>query len=191
MAGESAAAAASNTATSIQFVTDSDGNQLVLNSVLSLFEHAAHDGFVNLTPEAMWLVGVFAIINICTTWTLYDGEMRLSQMISQIMKIGAFFFLVANMGKINNAIMVSFQNGGILAAFGPSEVGKFDITPSGIMGMGQKALGTLWDTNSPGILAGIQKMIVMLLVLFSFFFMTIQVMLTKIEFNIFAAIAVI
>lgn len=191
MAGESAAAAASNTATSIQFVTDSDGNQLVLNSVLSLFEHAAHDGFVNLTPEAMWLVGVFAIINICTTWTLYDGEMRLSQMISQIMKIGAFFFLVVNMGKINNAIMVSFQNGGILAALGPSEVGKFDITPSGIMGMGQKALGTLWDTNSPGILAGIQKMIVMLLVLFSFFFMTIQVMLTKIEFNIFAAIAVI
>lgn len=45
-------------ASSFQF-TDADGNILILNTVLGTFEHAAHDGFANLMPEAMWLVGVF------------------------------------------------------------------------------------------------------------------------------------
>ena len=71
MADESTMAAALN-ASSFQF-TDADGNILILNTVLGTFEHAAHDGFTNLMPEAMWLVGVFSIINICTTWALYDG----------------------------------------------------------------------------------------------------------------------
>lgn len=194
MAGEASNAAmtAALNSNTFQFVDD-QGNQLILNSVLGTFEHAAHDGFVNLTPEAMWLVGVFAIINICTTWTLYDGEMRLSQMISQIMKIGAFFFLILNMGKINQAIMLSFQKGGLLAALGP--IGMNDVlSPSGLLDKGITIIGDLYKGSNVftiGVAGTIEKYIVMLLVIFSFFFMSIQLMLTKIEFNIFAAIAVI
>ena len=196
MAGEAsnAAMAAALNSNTFQFVDD-QGNQLILNSVLGTFEHAAHDGFVNLTPEAMWLVGVFAIINICTTWTLYDGEMRLSQMISQIMKIGAFFFLILNMGKINQAIMLSFQKGGLLAALGPSGMNDVSaLSPSGLLDKGVKIIGDLYKGSNVftiGVGGTIEKYIVMLLVIFSFFFMSIQLMLTKIEFNIFAAIAVI
>ena len=192
MADESTMAAALN-ASSFQF-TDADGNILILNTVLGTFEHAAHDGFTNLMPEAMWLVGVFSIINICTTWALYDGELRLSQMITQVMKIGAFLFLIMNMGKINQAIMLSFQHGGIIAALGPSAASTYTgFTPSGLLDKGVELTKDLWTSNAfeYGIEGTIQKIIVVLLVIFSYFIMSIQLLLTKIEFNIFAAIAVI
>lgn len=166
----------------------------ILDSVLSVFENAAQNGFDNLAPEAMWLVGVFAIINICTTWALYDGELRLSQMIAQIMKIGAFYFLVMNMGKINNAIMVSFQSGGLIAALGPDGAKSFmnqnGLTPSGLLDIGIGLTSKIWSING-GIETTIQKLVAIGLIVFSFFVMSIQLLLTKLEFNIFAAVAVI
>lgn len=184
---------AATNASSFQF-TDADGNILILNTVLGTFEHAAHDGFANLMPEALWLVGVFSIINLCTTWALYDGELRLSQMIAQVMKIGAFLFLIMNMGEINKAIMLSFQHGGIIAALGPSEAANYNgFTPSTLLDQGVAITEKLWTSKSfeMGFMGSIQKMVVILLVIFSYFIMSIQLLLTKIEFNIFAAIAVI
>lgn len=171
---------------------DANGDILILNTILGTFEHAAQLGFDNLKPEALWLVGVFAIINICTTWALYDGELRMSQMISQIMKICAFFFLVANMGHLHMIILQSFQKGGLLAALGPSGMNQ-DISPSGVFSIGMKTTSKLWDayTDSLSIANTFKFLIILGMTVFSFFVMSIQIMITKIEFNIFAAIAVI
>lgn len=170
----------------------------VLDSVLRVFENAAGAGFLNLKPEALWLIGVFAIINICTTWALYDGELRLSRVISQIMKIGAFYFLIMNMGKINNAIMLSFQGGGLIAALGQADATSYinggALTPSGLLDQGIGLTEELWKIDTGGtfdILGKLEKFAVVCLVIFSYFVMSIQLMLTKIEFNIFASIAVI
>ncbi len=192
-AADETIAKTSSQATTFSLQVDpQSGETLILNTILGTFEHAAENGFHNLAPEAMWLVGVFAIINICTTWALYDGELRMSQMISQIMKICAFFFLVANMGHLHMIILQSFQKGGLLAALGPSGMNT-DITPSGILNIGMKVTEKLWkDYNSGLSIANTFKFLIILgMTIFAFFVMSIQIMLTKIEFNIFAAIAVI
>ena len=192
-AADETIAKTSSQATTFSLQVDpQSGETLILNTILGTFEHAAENGFHNLAPEAMWLVGVFAIINICTTWALYDGELRMSQMISQIMKICAFFFLVANMGHLHMIILQSFQKGGLLAALGPSGMST-DITPSGILNIGMKVTEKLWkDYNSGLSIANTFKFLIILgMTIFAFFVMSIQIMLTKIEFNIFAAIAVI
>ena len=62
------------------------GNTQILNEILKFFQDASITGMLNLIPHAKALVGVLAIIDLCSTWALYDGEMKMSQMISKIMK---------------------------------------------------------------------------------------------------------
>ena len=40
------------------------------------------DGTFNLQNQALYLIGVFAVISLCTTWVLYTGEWQLQQMVS-------------------------------------------------------------------------------------------------------------
>ena len=82
------------------------GNTQILNEILKFFQDASITGMLNLIPHAKALVGVLAIIDLCSTWTLYDGEMKMSQMISKIMKLGAFLFIIMYWNDINHAIMV-------------------------------------------------------------------------------------
>ena len=92
------------------------GNTQILNEILKFFQDASITGMLNLIPHAKALVCVLAIIDLCSTWALYDGEMKMSQMISKVMKLGAFLFIIMYWNDINHAIMVSFQYAGLTAA---------------------------------------------------------------------------
>lgn len=168
------------------------GSTAILDEILKFFQDASITGMLNLIPHAKALLLALATIDLCSTWALYDGEMKMSQMISKIMKLGAFLFIIMYWNDINHAIMVSFQYAGLTAANVP--VNGDVIQPSKLLDNGFNACSTLFKgLSSVGLNIGKALMYVITigLVLFSFFIMALQILITKIEFNIFASIAVI
>ena len=169
------------------------GSVGILNDILKFFQEASIIGMLNLIPHARALVCVLAIIDLCSTWALYDGEVKMSQMVSKVMKLGAFLFIIMHWNDINHAIMVSFQYAGLTAANVP--VNGEVIQPSELINNGFDVCSTLFKGLSSAGFYNIGKALMYIitigLVLFSFFVMALQILITKIEFNIFASIAVI
>lgn len=168
------------------------GSTTILDEILRFFQDASITGMLNLMPHARAVLLSLAVIDLCTTWTLYDGELKMSQMISKVMKLGTFLFIIMYWNDINHAIMVSFQYAGLTAANIPAN-GEV-IQPSMVLQNGFDICKHLFD-DFPSVGLNIGKalmyLITIALVLFSFFIMALQILITKIEFNIFASIAVI
>ena len=163
-----------------------------LDGLLSFFPNSSVAGFEHLLPYAVELLVSLAIIDIATTWTLYDGQFKLSQICTKIIKYGFFFFLVYNLPTMIDMIAESFKIAGLTAA-GIDTQADF-IMPSALLDKGFAACGNVWEsysvTNTP---AGtiIVTIIAMALTLGAFFFIALQVLLTQIELYIFAGLAVI
>jgi type IV secretion system protein TrbL len=164
------------------------------NQLLLFFEDHCMFGYKALAPHAIALIMALGTIDIAATWTLYSGQLRMSEIISRVMKIGLFMFFIINFDKINQAILVSFQYAGLTAA--GSAVGGSDILkPSTIITDGFKAiepiLSSLISVTSilPGIMA--MKLVYIAITLAAYFFIALQILITKIEFNIFATLGVI
>ena len=167
-------------------------NDGFLDALLGFFAASSTAGFQNLLPYAAELLISLAIIDIATTWTLYDGQFKLSQICTKIIKYGFFFFLLYNLPTMINMITTSFKIAGLTAA-GIDHQTNF-ISPSALLDKGFSACGNVWEsysvTNTP---AGtiIVTIIAMALTLGAFFFIALQVLLTQIELYIFAGLAVI
>ncbi len=167
-----------------------------LTQLLQFFEMHCITGFLALQPYAWQLCSVLAIIDIGTTWALYSGEVRMSELISRVMKVGFFLFLILNWDKINSAILLSFQYAGLTAA-GVTPSGDW-IAPSKLLQQGFDVVGELlkgFQETSIMSGGGLGKCFMYLLstviTLAAFFFLTLQILLTKIEFNVFASVGII
>ena len=168
-----------------------------LNDLLSFFEEHSVIGMVALQPYALELAGVLAIIDFCTIWALYDGEVRLSLIISRVMKIGAFLFLIISWNDIQMAILKSFQMAGLTAASIADMSGDI-FTPSGILDRGFTVCNKLIEglheisfMTAGGIGKCLMYIIGIIITLGAFFFIALQVLVTKIEFYVFATLGVI
>lgn len=154
------------------------------------------DGVFNLKGQALYLIGVFAIISLCTNMALYSGDIRLNQMIVMVLKTAFFIMLALSWTDFLNMIFDSFHKAGIVAAGADS--GSFDLwSPSGLVSQGDRLTSELgaavWEqkfevSNLPALaLSGIAWLIIKI----CFFWMAFTLMLTKIEFAIFGAITMI
>lgn len=193
LAGEfSTVSAATATPPSINI---SDGK--TFDSILEYFQSASEAGFQNLLPYAKYLLFVFGVINIGTTWMLYDGSMRMSELIGRIIKIGAFTVLVYNMGVITTAILESFQMAGATASGDTSALTSIAhaFSPSDMIDKGMEASGHLIDAEMKR--SGIHPLDFLTVVLAAglaivgTLFIAIQLLLTLVEFHLFAAVGVI
>lgn len=168
---------------------NSDG---FLDSLLNFFAIRSTNGFEHLLPYAVELLIALAIIDIATTWTLYDGQFKLSQICTKIIKYGFFFFLVYNLPTMINMISESFKIAGLTAA-GIDTQADF-ISPSALLDKGFSACGNVWNSysvmNTP-VGTIVVTIIAMALTLGAFFFIALQVLLTHIELYIFVGLAVI
>lgn len=167
-----------------------------LTELLKFFQEHCITGFLALQPYAWQLCAMLAIIDLCTTWTLYSGEVRVSALISRAIKVTFFLFLILNWDKINSAILVSFQYAGLTAA-GVSSSGDW-IAPSKLLQQGFDIVGDLLkgfqDTSimsDGGLGKCLMYLLATVITLAAFFFITLQVLITKIEFNVFASLGVI
>lgn len=170
------------------------GKATFLNDLLIFFEDHCMIGYKALAPHAFELIMVLAVIDICITWTLYSGELRMSEIISRVMKISFFMFFILNFDKINQAILLSFQYAGLTAAGQPIDGAL--LKPSDIIDKGFEAckatLGYMMNHKlsllGPGL---VMYSTYIFVTLSAFFFMAFQILITKIEFNVFATLAVI
>jgi type IV secretion system protein TrbL len=167
-----------------------------LTELLKFFEMHCITGFLALQPYAWQLCSVLAIIDLGTTWTLYSGEVRMSALISRAIKVGFFLFLILYWDKINSAILLSFQYAGLTAA-GVAPSGDW-IAPSKLLQQGFDVVGDLLkgfqDTSimsDGGLGKCFMYLLATVVTLAAFFFITLQVLLTKIEFNVFASVGII
>ena len=169
-----------------------------LDNLLNFFYEHSVTGMIQLQPHAFELVCVLAIIDICSTWALYDGQMRMSFVINKVMKVGFFLLLIVNWDTINSAILRSFEIAGATAS-GLSNIGAGDwISPSKILERGFNICGTLIKdfqdtciTDNGGIARLFMDLIAIAITIASFFFISLQVLITKIEFCIFSSLGVI
>lgn len=168
-----------------------------LDELLNFFEEHSVIGLLALQPHAFELVCVLAIIDFCTIWALYDGQMRLSLIISKVMKVGFFLLLIVNWPDINKAIVDSFQMAGSTAAGLDYSSGDWN-TPSNILTMGfNTCTDILADFHKTSIIdnGGIARLFMdlmaMIITIAAFFFISLQVLITKIEFCIFSSLGVI
>ena len=169
-----------------------------LDNLLNFFYEHSVTGMIQLQPHAFELVCILAIIDICSTWALYDGQMRMSFVINKVMKVGFFLLLIVNWDTINSAILRSFEIAGATAS-GLSNIGAGDwISPSKILERGFNICGTLFKdfqdtgiTDNGGIARLFMDLIAIAITIASFFFISLQVLITKIEFCIFSSLGVI
>lgn len=169
-----------------------------LDNLLNFFYEHSVTGMIQLQPHAFELVCVLAIIDICSTWALYDGQMRMSFVINKVMKVGFFLLLIVNWDTINSAILRSFEIAGATAS-GLSNIGAGDwISPSKILERGFNICGTLFKdfqdtgiTDNGGIARLFMDLIAIAITIASFFFISLKVLITKIEFCIFSSLGVI
>ena len=171
-------------------------NSNFLDELLRFFEQNSVIGMEALRPYALELACVLAIIDFCTIWALYDGEMRLSLIISRVMKIGAFLFLIVSWNDIQLAILKSFQMAGYTAA-GITDMSGDIFSPSGILQRGFDTCANLISDlhkisfMNGGIAKCFMYLIAIIITLGAFFFISLQVLVTKIEFCVFATLGVI
>ena len=164
------------------------------------------DGAYNLQSQALYLIGIFAIISLCTTWALYTGEWQMQQMVSVIIKTSFFIMLALSWSDILNMIFSGFRTAGLLAA-GEAEGAKI-WTASGIISTGDKITAALYDAifntagSSGGVVEGLKNAIAsiptMLMGLVAwfiikacFFWMAFSLVLVNIEFAMFTCITML
>ncbi|WP_295235985.1 type IV secretion system protein [Veillonella sp.] len=179
----------------------------VLNSLVTFFREAAVGGYQNLLPYGYQLLAAFLIIDLAITWTLYKGDFKIQEIFEKICKVGFLLLILKMMPEINFYILRSFQQAGLIAAGLNTDVNAF-VNPANILSKGIEIIGVVAGGNGEygGVLAEVMKVgfftkgglgilfmgiITIILVVFSFFMMAVELMMTIIEFNVFASVAVI
>lgn len=105
------------------------GNGEILNEIVKIFQRLGENGLDTLTPVAVYLWGVLFAIELVTDWTLYEGNLRMSKIINDIVK-GSFFLFIINswsffVGAIENFfIQIGMLSGGVndKHMLGPSDI---------------------------------------------------------------------
>lgn len=123
-----------------------------LDSLLLLFETKSVDGIGYLLPHALWLLVILGVLQLTTTWTLYEGDTRVRELLNLVFKVGVAAFLVYNFGKIAMLVFQSFQHAGFVAA-GPTAEGL--STPSSIVDRGMNVCARIWYYISNNIPLGV------------------------------------
>ena len=146
-------------------------------------------GTDTLKPYVWQLIGILAAIDLASTWTLYSGEIRLSQMISRVIKVSAFCFLLFNYVEIIKMISTSLKAAGLLAS-GMNPETFTGFTPSHIIGKGLEISSQLFKSSSIGSNFFLSCLGI-ILTLFTYFIIGFQLILAVLEFNIFVCLGMV
>lgn len=177
----------------------------IFMSLLQFYIDMARKGILTCIPYAEYLIAIFGIIDLATSWWLYDGELKFNILIQKILKISFFYFLIINWAYLTNLIATSFGFIGYLAGGHDIESAKKLVTgaqvsdqyvnPSALIDLGDKQASNIskliFNGNSFSIGGTILAVICYLLIKLGFFFMAIQLVLTNIEFAVFTLLSVV
>lgn len=124
-----------------------NANAPILNSIVEVFRQLNTKGIESLGPVALYICGLLLIIELATDWALYEGNLRLSKIINDIIKGSFFFFIIYLWGFFVYAIEDFFVKIGLLG--GGVKNGKIS-DPSSILDQGFTACKKLF-AELPGV----------------------------------------
>ena len=183
-------------APSPNFLTDLTAFK-ALDQMIDFFRESSVIGYLNLLPYSITLLLVFVGLDIVFSWSIYNGSMRMQELVSKLIKVGILLFIIQHMPEINGIIIRSFQQWGFIAAGTSIEIDKI-TTPANIMGYSLTVLSDVWTAmekisifTAGGLSTLFGCIMATIAVLFSFFLMAMEVMMVIIEFNVFASLLVI
>lgn len=178
------------------------------NELQKIFMDLGVVGAYNLRNQALYLIGVFAVISLCTTWALYTGEWQLQQMVGVIIKTSFFIMLAITWTDMLAMIFEGFRTAGLVAAGGTAD--SEILTPSGIVSQGDVLTIELGKSLAKGIAPSgasnpirllidtfsmAPKMVMVMITLFvvkaCFFWMAFSLVLVNVEFAMFTCITML
>lgn len=83
-------------ADSVESVTDQVQSAGFFSSILTYFKNHLVAGGKNLMPIAISLSLLLMTIQIATTWTLYEGQLRMFELIKEVIRFSFILFLIYN-----------------------------------------------------------------------------------------------
>lgn len=173
------------------------GKPGIFDKVEDYFIKAGVNAMIYLKPIALYLAAVMGIISICTTWTLFEGQLKFFELVRTIIFFSFIFFLIQNLDWMTKDFVNGFKWLGAVAA---GLLDKLDTSfstdiysPSKVIDIGWKAIAVAWHKVSffsdPGgfFFVGFACLLAYL----GAFYIGLQVLLTSIEFSIFTGLGII
>lgn len=80
----------------VESVTDQVQSAGFFSSILTYFKNHLVSGGKNLMPIAISLSLLLMTIQIATTWTLYEGQLRMFELIKEVIRFSFILFLIYN-----------------------------------------------------------------------------------------------
>lgn len=166
----------------------------VIDRFLEVFGLYIDTGFGLLASEVAFLTMTLVVIDMTLAglfWAM-GGEDVSTKLIRKILYVGAFAFIIGNFNALAKIVFNSFAGLGLLAAGSVVSPAEF-LQPGHLASVGIAAGRPLLDqvrdmSGFPEVFSNIDSIMVLLLawlvVIISFFFLTIQLFVTLIEFKL-------
>ena len=179
----------------------------IFDALMKFYLTISEHGIASLIPYSSYLIALFGIIDIATSWYLYDGSIKMTLIVQKVMKLGAFIFMVTHWSYLISIIGRSFSFIGYVAGGHTAQealqiIGKCNdnsmatmFNPSYIMDQAGNVAKPVWEAyeKTSGFSFGriLMELICLALIYIGFYFMCLQLILTNIEFAIFTCLAIV
>lgn len=176
-------------------------NEGVFNSVYLFFRAKCIEAQTLLIPVGMYLTAVLAIIQLCTTWNLFEGQLRVFELIKEAIRCSVVFAVIMNASVLTEGLIRGFEFIGAVASglFTASQAVGADLwqnkyfSPSNVIAIGSNAMDALWNYHVTSPSGVIDKVILFFLGIAGYVgtvFIALQITLTTVEYYLFAGLGV-
>lgn len=170
------------------------------SGVLTYFEDALKHAGKRLQPFALTLGSFLMMIQIGTTWTLFEGQLRMFELIKEIISFSFILFLILNFDTLADTFIQGWQffggtASGLFVTGTPVEAitNNPAYSPSGLIDSGWAVVGNV-ITSALSIAHPIDSLFILICGMGAYLglvFMALQVTITLIEYYMVTSLGVI
>lgn len=170
------------------------------SGILTYFEDALKHAGKRLQPFALTLGSFLMMIQIGTTWTLYEGQLRMFELIKEIISFSFILFLILNFDTLADTFIQGWQffggtASGLFVTGTPVEAitNNPAYSPSGLIDSGWAVVGNV-ITSALSIAHPIDSLFILICGMGAYLglvFMALQVTITLIEYYMVTSLGVI
>ena len=170
------------------------------SGILTYFEDALKHAGTRLQPFALTLGSFLMMIQIGTTWTLFEGQLRMFELIKEIISFSFILFLILNFDTLADIFIQGWQffggtASGLFVTGTPVEAitNNPAYSPSGLIDSGWAVVGNV-ITSALSIAHPIDSLFILICGMGAYLglvFMALQVTITLIEYYMVTSLGVI
>lgn len=181
-------------------VTKNVQNAGFFDGILNYFRDHLVAGGKNLMPIAISLSLLLMTIQIATTWTLYEGQLRMFELIKEVIRFSFILFLIYNFESLANRFIEGWMYfGGIASGIftysaDAEAIGKAPYyNPSTLINMGWVCISEVFARGT-SVVHPINSLLILVCGIFAYIgvvFIALQVTITLLEYYMVTCLGVI